>query len=109
MGYLLGIDIGTSGAKTLLCDDRGRILASDTKEYPASHPKPLWSEQNPEDWWRATVAGVRSVLQSAGVKGGEVQGLGLSGQMHGAVLLDKSSQVLRPAILWNDQRTGEEC
>ncbi len=109
MGYLLGINVGTSGTKTLLCDDRGRILASATKEYPASHPKPLWSEQNPEDWWRATVAGIRSVLQSAGVKGGEVQALGLSGQMHGAVLLDKSHQVLRPAILWNDQRTGEEC
>ena len=109
MGYLIGIDIGTSGAKTLLCDDRGAILASDTEAYPISSPKPLWSEQNPEDWWQAAVRSVRRVLRKAKVKGGDVQGVGLSGQMHGAVFLGASNRVLRPAILWNDQRTAEEC
>lgn len=109
MAYLLGIDIGTSGTKTLLCDDRGKIVASVTEEYPCYHPKPLWSEQKPEDWWRATVQSVRKVLAKAKVPGREVRGIGLSGQMHGAVLLDGAGKVLRPAILWNDQRTGAEC
>ena len=109
MGYLLGIDIGTSGTKTLLCDDSGKILATVTETYPSYHPKPLWSEQKPEDWWQATVTSVRRVLREARVRGEEVQGIGLSGQMHGAVLLDKAGRVLRPAILWNDQRTAEEC
>ncbi len=109
MGYLLGIDIGTSGTKTLLCDDHGRIRATATVEYPCSHPKPLWSEQNPADWWRASVESVRQVLVRAKVKGRDVSGIGLSGQMHGAVMLDRSGRPLRPAILWNDQRTGAEC
>jgi xylulokinase len=109
MAHLLGIDIGTSGTKTLLCNDRGKILASATGEYPCHHPKPLWSEQRPEDWWRATVDSVRKVLAKARVPGREVRGIGLSGQMHGAVLLDAAGKVLRPAILWNDQRTGAEC
>ncbi len=109
MGYLLGIDVGTSGTKTLLCDDQGSIVASASEAYPSSHPKPLWSEQNPEHWWTATVKSVRRVLRSAGVKGREVQGIGLSGQMHGAVFVDKDHAVLRPAILWNDQRTSAEC
>ena len=109
MGYLIGIDIGTSGTKTLLCNDRGKILASATAEYPCQQPKPLWSEQNPEDWWKATVKTVKQVLADAKIKGEEIQGIGLSGQMHGAVFLDRSHKVLRPAILWNDQRTAAEC
>ena len=109
MGYLLGIDVGTSGAKTLLCDECGKILATANVEYPSFHPRPLWSEQNPSDWWRATVASVRKALREAKVKGSAVQGIGLTGQMHGAVFLDKSSKVLRRAILWNDQRTAAEC
>ena len=109
MGLLLGIDIGTSGTKTILCDDRGAILSSVTAEYPCSQPRPNWSEQDPADWWEAVRTTVRAAIEKAGVKGGGVSGIGLSGQMHGAVLLDKAHKVLRPAILWNDQRTGAEC
>jgi len=109
MAYFLGIDIGTSGTKTILCDERGTILASVTEEYPCYQPKPNWSEQDPADWWSAATATIRAAIEQAGIKGSEVKGIGLSGQMHGAVLLDKNHEVLRPAILWNDQRTAEEC
>jgi len=109
VGYLLGIDIGTSGTKTILCTDDGGIVASASSEYPCMHPKPLWSEQNPTDWWRAVIRSVRKVLKAGNAKGADVRGIGLSGQMHGAVFLDKRGKVLRPAILWNDQRTGAEC
>jgi xylulokinase len=109
MSYLLGIDIGTSGTKTLLVDRRGRILASVTVEYPCYAPRPAWSEQAPEDWWQAAVKSIRLALRQARVKGDQVTGLGLSGQMHGSVFLDRSGKVLRRAILWNDQRTGVEC
>jgi len=109
MACLLGIDIGTSGTKTLLIDARGRILASVTVEYPAYAPRPAWSEQVPEDWWQATTRSIRLALHAAGVKGDQVAGIGLSGQMHGSVFLDKRGKVLRRAILWNDQRTGAEC
>jgi len=109
VGCFLGIDVGTSGTKTLLCDDSGKILAASTEEYPSYRPKPLWSEQNPADWWRATADSVRKALRKARVKGRDVQGIGLSGQMHGAVFLDKADKVLRRAILWNDQRTAAEC
>ncbi len=109
MACILGIDIGTSGTKTLLADERGRILADVTVEYPCASPRPGWSEQRPEDWWTAAVKGVRQALAKAKVKGGAVRGIGLSGQMHGLVCLDAAGRVLRPAILWNDQRTGAEC
>ena len=109
MAHLLGIDIGTSGTKTLLCDEKGRVLATAMTEHPIQHPKPGYSEQKPEDWWAATVAATRSVLRKAKVKGGDVSGIGLSGQMHGSVFLDKKGRVIRPALLWNDQRTAEEC
>jgi xylulokinase len=109
MSYLLGIDIGTSGTKTLLVDRRGKILASVTVEYPCYAPRPAWSEQAPEDWWKAAVKSVRLALRQARVKAAQVTGLGLSGQMHGSVFLDRAGRVLRRAILWNDQRTGAEC
>ena len=109
MAYLLGIDIGTSGTKTLLVNEDGRIAASVTAEYPAYAPKPAWSEQDPADWWQATCGTIRQALQDAGIDGKEVGGIGLSGQMHGSVFLDSSGEVLRRAILWNDQRTGAEC
>ncbi len=109
MSYLLGIDIGTSGTKTLLVDDRGRIRASVTVEYPSYAPKPAWSEQAPDDWWRATQQSIRKALRAAKARPAEVAGIGLSGQMHGSVFLDKAGKVLRRAILWNDQRTGAEC
>src|SRR4051812_41076452 len=106
---LLGIDIGTSGTKTLLIDDAGRALASATAEYPLSTPRPGWAEQDPEDWWRASAATVREVLAKSGVAPREIKGVGLSGQMHGSVFLDAGNQVLRPALLWCDQRTGPQC
>jgi len=109
MTYLLGIDVGTSGTKALLIEESGRVAASATDVYPLSTPKPLWAEQNPEDWWRATVSTIQAVVRDSGVNPAEIKGIGLTGQMHGAVFLDERNQVLRPSILWCDQRTGAEC
>jgi xylulokinase len=109
MTAYLGIDIGTSATKTLAIDAQGNILAESTWAYPSSHPKPTWSEQNPEDWWTATINTTRAVIKHANLKPQDVKAIGLSGQMHGAVFLDKTSCVIRPAILWNDQRTTQEC
>jgi hypothetical protein len=109
MSVYLGIDVGTSGTKTLGMRRDGRILATATVEYPLSSPRPGWSEQNPEDWWQATIKSVRAVLKKGKIKPAEVSGIGLSGQMHGSVFLDSRQQVIRPAILWNDQRTSAEC
>ena len=109
MSVYLGIDIGTSGTKTLAIRDDGRILASTTVEYPLYTPQPGWSEQVPEDWWQATIQSVREVLKAGKIKPADVKGIGLSGQMHGSVFLDKQKQVIRPALLWNDQRTTAEC
>jgi xylulokinase len=105
----LGIDIGTSGTKTLAINAKGKILASNTQEYPCYTPKPLWSEQDPEDWWNAVVKSVKNVVRKARLKPADVKGIGLSGQMHGSVFLDKNDKVIRKAILWNDQRTIAEC
>jgi len=109
MGYLLGIDIGTSGTKSLLVDESGRIVARASAGYPVSTPQPGWSEQDPADWWRAVVTTVRAVVAEGGVKPDDVTGVGLSGQMHGSCFLDNEGSVLRPCILWNDQRTAAEC
>jgi xylulokinase len=109
MGYFLGIDIGTSGTKTLVIDEKGVILAEASQSYPSYHPKPLWSEQDPEDWWQATVATVRAGVKKAKLKAADIKAIGLSGQMHGSVFLDKNSKVIRKALLWNDQRTAAEC
>jgi xylulokinase len=106
---LLGIDIGTSGTKTLLIGEDGAVLASATAEYPLSTPRPGWAEQEPRHWWEATQSTVREVLQKAGVGGDAVRGVGLSGQMHGSVFLDARNEVLRPALLWCDQRTAAQC
>jgi xylulokinase len=107
--YLLGIDVGTTGSKAILSDADGTVKASATTEYPMFTPQPLWTEQNPADWWTATVTSIRRVLDEGGVEPGQVGGVGLTGQMHGLVLLDDQGNDLRPAILWNDQRTGEQC
>lgn len=109
MTVFLGIDIGTSGTKTLAVRDDGSILGSATEEYPLSNPKPGWSEQAPDDWWQASARSVRRVMKMAQLKSADIGGIGLSGQMHGSVFLDKSGKVIRPALLWNDQRTAEEC
>ena len=109
MPYLIGVDIGTSGTKTILIDASGNVLAHALAEYPLFTPKPLWSEQNPQDWWTATCATIKSVVEKSGVDAREIKGAGLSGQMHGSVFLDENAAVLRPALLWNDQRTQAEC
>ncbi len=109
MSIYLGIDIGTSGTKTIAVHVDGAILASATVEYPLSTPKPGWSEQDPQHWWQATVEGVQRVLKSGKFKASDVKGIGLSGQMHGSVFLDAKHEVIRPALLWNDQRTAAEC
>src|SRR6185436_5100369 len=106
MSIYRGIDIGTSGTKTLAINDRGKILAQASAQYPCYHPKPLWSEQDPEDWWQATVATIREVVSKGKFKPGDVKAIGLSGQMHGSVFLDKNQKVVRRALLWNDQRTA---
>lgn len=106
---LLGIDIGTTGSKAILIDPAGAVRASVTTEYPFSTPRPLWAEQDPADWWRATVASIRGALATAGARPEQVAGVGLTGQMHGLVLLDAGGVVLRPCIMWNDQRTAAQC
>ncbi len=106
---LLGIDVSTTGVKALLVDERGAIVATETSPLTLSTPRPLWSEQNPEEWWQATVASLRRLLARPDVDRRAIGALGLTGQMHGLVLLDEHGKVLRPAILWNDQRTGAEC
>jgi xylulokinase len=106
MNALLGIDVATTGAKALLIDDTGSVVAIATASYPLSTPRSLWSEQSPHDWWTGVATCVRQVLSQSGVVPTAV---GLTGQMHSLVLLDEAGQVLRPAILWNDQRTGPQC
>jgi len=109
MAYLLGVDIGTSGTKTVLFDLAGNTIASATVEYPMDQPHIGWAEQDPRDWWQATYQSIAQVVAESGVKTQDIKGMGLSGQMHGMVLLDKDDAVLRPAIIWCDQRTGREC
>lgn len=109
MSLFLGIDIGTSATKTLMINQRGAILAEANADYPLYHPKPLWSEQDPDDWWKATVRTIRAVVKKAKARPADVKAIGLSGQMHGSVFLNKKGRVIRRALLWNDQRTAAEC
>jgi xylulokinase len=109
MAYFLGIDVSTTGAKALLIDEAGKVRASATTALTLQTPKPLWSEQDPHEWWSGTATSIRKALAQAGASGADVAAIGLTGQMHGLVLLDQKHQVLRPAILWNDQRTAAEC
>ena len=106
---LLGIGLSTTGAKALLIDDEGHVVSSATTPLSLSTPHPLWSEQNPEDWWNATASSIARVLNGANGSSQSIAAIGLTGQMHGLVLLDHEGHVLRPAILWNDQRCGVEC
>ena len=109
MAYLMGVDLGTSGTKTALFDETGRTVASCTADYPLDQPQNGWAEQDPEAWWQAACQTIREVLDQSGVSPREVKGVGLSGQMHGLVMLDGEGRVLRPSILWCDGRTGREC
>ena len=108
MNYLIGVDLGTSGTKTVLFDTEGTVISSATVEYPMYQPKNGWAEQAPEDWWDATMRTTKKVIEDSGVDSKDIKGMGISGQMHGLVTLDKDDNVIRPAILWNDGRTGEE-
>jgi len=109
MKYALGIDVGTSGTKTVLFDENGRKIASATVEYPLFQPHNGWAEQNPLDWWNASAETTAEVMKKSGVDKNDVVGVGISGQMHGLVMLDADNRVLRPSIIWCDQRTAEEC
>src|SRR5699024_4577255 len=102
----VGIDLGTSAVKLLLMDGTGKIQKIVSKEYPLYFPHPGWSEQNPEDWYNQSMEGLKELL--ADCDRSQVAGISFGGQMHGLVILDKEDQVIRPAILWNDGRTGEE-
>lgn len=105
----LGIDVSTTGSKALLVDEQGNVVATAINEHSISTPKPLWSEQDPQEWWDASIKSIRQAMAQAGAKSEDIKGIGLTGQMHGLVMMDAAGKVLRPAILWNDQRTAEEC
>ena len=109
MGYFIGIDSSTTATKALLMDETGQVVGVAATEYGFETPQPLWSEQSPDLWWDGAVQSIRQVLAENNVAGSDVKGLGLTGQMHGLVLLDANGKVLRPSILWNDQRTQAQC
>ncbi len=108
MRYLVGIDVGTSATKTVLFDEEGNVVSSASKEYPMLTPHNGWAEQRPEDWRDAVLETVAAVVEEAKVSGADVKGIGISGQMHGLVMLDENGEVIRPSIIWCDQRTGAE-
>ncbi len=109
MQYFIGIDSSTTATKALLMDETGQVIGVASSEYSYETPKPLWSQQEPALWWEATVQSISQVIKDSGVSAVDIKGVGLTGQMHGLVLLDKNGEVLRPAILWNDQRTQAQC
>lgn len=109
MQYMIGIDASTTATKALLMDEAGDVCAVAAAEYSFDAPRPLWSEQDPDLWWDGAVEAVRGVLATSGIDPAAVAGVGLTGQMHGLVMLDAAGNPLRPAILWNDQRTGAQC
>lgn len=106
---LLGVDVSTTGAKALLIDQDGQVVFSATTPLTLQTPRPLWSEQDPRQWWKGIKESIRQVIAEAGISAESIAAIGLTGQMHGLVMLNNSGEVLRPAILWNDQRTGSQC
>lgn len=109
MKYLIGIDLGTSATKTVLFDENFNVIASESQEYPMYQPQNGWAEQKPEDWRDAAINTLKSVIKKSGVLAKDIAGIGLSGQMHGLVMLDERGEVLRPSIIWCDQRTQKQC
>jgi xylulokinase len=109
MSYLIGIDVGTGELKTVLFDEQGKTVVTATQGYPLSIPQPSWAEQDPDHWWKATLSTIQEILQKSKVNPKEIKGIGLSGQMHGSVFLDKHGKVIRPCILWCDGRTESQC
>ncbi len=109
MKYVIGIDLGTSATKTVLFDSNGTIISSSSCEYDMQQPKNGWAEQDPIDWYNAAIKTLNEVIAKSNVSSDDIVSIGISGQMHGLVMLDEANEVLRPAILWCDQRTGKEC
>jgi xylulokinase len=110
MPYMMGIDVGTTGTRAVVVRPDGHVVSAATADHqPMAMPKPGWAEQDPEDWWRATISAVRASLQQSRLRGADITAVGLSGQMHGVALLDKANTVLRPAIIWCDQRSQLQC
>ena len=109
MSHVLGLDVSTTATKAVLLDAEGTVHAASSSGYTFETPQPLWSEQDPQLWWDGTITAIRGALAASGVEGDDVEAVGLAGQMHGLVALDRHDEVLRPAILWNDQRTEAEC
>lgn len=109
MKYLIGIDIGTSATKTVLFDDKCNVITSASQEYPLYQPHNGWAEQKPEDWYDAVINTLKTVVEKSKVNSNDITGIGLSGQMHGLVMLDENNNVIRPSIIWCDQRTAKEC
>jgi xylulokinase len=107
--YLLGVDLGTGGTKAILFDDKGTIIAECSEDYPLYQPQNGWAEQDADDWIRAGFNTIRSVLQKSGINAGDIAGIGISGQMHGLVMLDGEGKVIRRSLIWCDQRTVKEC
>jgi xylulokinase len=109
MTAFMGLDISTTSAKAIIVDEAGQVIASHSVAQPISQPKPLWSEQHPADWWEGMVSAINGALNDANLSGSVIKAIGITGQMHGLVMLDAHGDVLRPAILWNDQRTQAQC
>jgi xylulokinase len=109
MPFFLGIDASTTATKALILNESGSVVAVSSTDYPFETPRPLWSEQDPALWWNGATRSIRQALHTAGLQGSDISSIGLTGQMHGLVLLDEDGRVLRPSILWNDQRTAAEC
>jgi xylulokinase len=107
--YLLGIDVSTTATKTILVDEQGSVVGTSATEYGFDTPFPLWSEQDPPIWWYGAIQSMRRMFKQTGVDPKQVAAIGLTGQMHGLVPLNEAGSILRPAILWNDQRTGPQC
>jgi xylulokinase len=105
--YLIGLDVGTSSAKAVLIDETGEVVSTVAPTYEFQTPRPLWAESDPEDWWQGSIQAIRSLVDKVGAE--QVAGIGLTGQMHGLVMLDAEGEILRPCIMWNDQRTGAQC
>jgi len=109
MTYLLGLDIGTSGVKGIIISVEGEIVCTNTEGYPLFTPHAGWAEQNPDDWWEATVKCIGNIIKESKIEPGDIAGISFSGQMHSSVFLDEEMKVIRPAILWSDTRTSEQC
>ncbi|MEO0795359.1 MAG: xylulokinase [Verrucomicrobiota bacterium] len=109
MAYLIGIDVGTSSAKTIVINESGDIVFTIAPEYDFATPRPGWTECNPEDWWQAIITAIKAIFEQTDLTADDIAGVGLTGQMHGLVMLGNDGQVLRPCIMWNDQRTAAQC